>query len=254
MRWIFLTLVLVNVGLGAWYWMKAPQVESVKQETSLDGPQLVLLSEVDQVELSPIGSLGEDAGSDVLFDGVEQTQAIVAEQAEEFLPLGVEGSPLCTMIGPFEKLLKGEYLQERLASLGIESVFGAVEFPADPNYWVYLAPEISRKEALRRLHELQGKGIDSYVIPKGDLANGVSFGMFSRQPLAIAHQKKMIGKGYDAKIEEVERTYTENWLVIQPQFAQKLSEKLWLEVKKDNSNAEKQQNLCPPVALSENFP
>ena len=98
---------------------------------------------------------------------------------------------VCTIVGAFDKLLKAEYFVERLAALGLQAEVKELVVASKPGYWLHLKPELSRKEALRRLSELQRRGIDSYVIPSGDLANGISLGMFSQQDSAVGLQEKI---------------------------------------------------------------
>lgn len=241
MRWIFLSLLLINGVLFLWQWL---QREHAPVATAVVSPpaaaesvaQLVLLQELEQETLSHM---------------LQQKQARLrmaeAEAVEE------SGQPLCTLVGPYAALLKAEYLVEHMAALDIKAELQEVEIPGEVGYWVYLAPEVSKKQALRRLHELQAKNIDSYVIPKGDLANGISFGMFSEQQRAERRQAEMLTKGYVAEIREITRSHKETWVIFMPQEAQKVGEELWQQVLNDADGLERRQNFCPSVASVENF-
>ena len=156
--------------------------------------------------------------------------------------------PLCTLVGSFKRLLKAEYLVERLAALGLVAEVKNLVVASDSGYWLYLPPEVSRKEALRRLSELQGRGIDSYVIPSGNLANGISLGMFSQQDRAQAMQKQIKKQGYQSQIVNVPREQKEIWVFLPQGEAAKLSDERWLELLSSEDYLQKRQNLCADVA------
>ena len=65
-------------------------------------------------------------------------------------------------------------------ALDIQAEIRSVDAAAGLDYWVYLAPLASRQASLRQLKELQARKIDSYIITQGDLANGISLGIFPR--------------------------------------------------------------------------
>ena len=63
-------------------------------------------------------------------------------------------------------------------------------------FWVYLAPEESREDALAVLAELQGKGIsDMRLIGTGGMQNAISLGLFSTQAAVNARLKELEGHG-----------------------------------------------------------
>jgi len=241
MRWIFLSLLLINGVVFLWQWQQRTPAPVTNTSTapaeSVSGvKQLVLLQELEQ-----------DTLSHLLQQKQERLRMAEIEAVED------ARQPLCTLVGPYAALLQAEYLVERMAALDIKAELQEVEIPGEMGYWVYLAPEVSKKQALRRLHELQAKKIDSYVIPKGDLANGISFGMFSERRRAEIRQAEMVAKGYAVEIREIARSHKENWVIFMPREAQKVGEELWQQVLDDGVGLERRQNFCPSVASVENF-
>ena len=240
MRWIFLTLLLVNGLVFVWQLLREPAPEA---PVAAPAPAVVA-----QEGLEPLRLLDELEGQALAEMLSEKGRLRLADN-----PRSADGKPLCTLVGPFEQLLRAEYFIERMSALDIVAEIQDVEIPGETGYWVYLPPEVSRKEALRRLHELQAKGVDSYVIPKGELANGISFGMFSQEALALKRRQAMISQGYGAEIKEMARTYKETWALLRPDQAAKMSQELWLQVAADNPGVERRQNFCPTVASTDNF-
>jgi hypothetical protein len=155
----------------------------------------------------------------------------------------------CELIGPFAELLHAEYLVERLTALEVASAIKQVEIADGKNYWVYLKPEMSEKEALRRLSEIQqAKAIDSYIIPSGELANGISFGQFSDEKEAIAKAEQIRAQGYAAEIKEVPKSHNETWVEVREKVGQKINEEKWLSLLKEEKAIERRQNYCLGVA------
>jgi len=155
----------------------------------------------------------------------------------------------CELIGPFAELLHAEYLVERLTALEVASTIKQVEIADGKNYWVYLKPEMSEKEALRRLSEIQqAKAIDSYIIPSGELANGISFGQFANEKEAADKAEQIRAQGYAAEIKEVPKSHNETWVEVRQKLGQKISEEKWLSLLKEEKAIERRQNYCLGVA------
>ncbi len=155
----------------------------------------------------------------------------------------------CELIGPFAELLHAEYLVERLTALEVSAAIKQVEIADGKNYLVYLKPEMSEKEALRRLGEIQqSKAIDSYIIPSGELANGISFGQFTTQNEAADKAGQIRAQGYAAEIKEIPKSHNETWVEVHQKAGQKLSEEKWLSLLKEEKAIERRQNYCLGVA------
>ena len=233
MRWIVGSLVAINIVVLVWQLLvRDPQANlpPVASQQTLNGAQPIKL----------LGELEEETLQAMLADR-ERVRLNVPSDAES-------SQPLCTLIGPFEKVLRAEYFVERLEALDVKSAVQEVEIPGEVGYWVYLPSLSSRKEAFNKLRELQSKGIDSYVIPRGELENGISFGMFSQEKLAKQRLADMRQQSYEAELKEVERSYKEIWVILQPGQSQLLDQESWQSVLASENNLERRQNYCPAVA------
>jgi hypothetical protein len=154
----------------------------------------------------------------------------------------------CQLMGPFVELLHAEYVVERLSGLGIESAIKNVEIVDGKSFWVYLKPEMSEKEALRRLYEIQAKSIDSYIIPSGELANGISFGQFGDVQTAERKAERIRGEGYSAQIKEVPKSHSEVWVEMDAIYGRKVTDEQWLDILKEEKGIERRLNYCLGVA------
>lgn len=165
------------------------------------------------------------------------------------VPSSVGENEKCELIGPFAELLHAEYLIDRLAALDVTAAVKQIEIADGKNYWVYLKPEMSEKEALRKLSEIQqSKAIDSYIIPSGELANGISFGQFAIEAEAQSKAEQIRAQGYAAEIKDVPKSHNETWVEVREKLGQKVSEEKWLELLKEEKAIERRQNYCLGVA------
>ncbi len=242
MRWIFFVLAGANVLLLVWQLLIGPHHDPsaapvTARQVPSDVPPILLLKER------------------VAGQSQSAEQAADVETAGSRGPTSIDApvQPMCTYVGPFDSQEQAAQMEERLAAMDVTGRITDVEIPAGPGYWVYLAPLESRKEALRSLQELQSRGVDSYIIPKGELANGISLGMFSQEALARARVAELSELGLNPEIDVIERSYKEIWVAIPQAVAANLAEPAWQRLLENNKNANRRQNFCLHVASQDNF-
>lgn len=235
MRAIFILLLAANIAFFGYQYFFVTKNEvapttKVKAEASADRGGLQLLAEQEDVS---------------------KLQVRARPDAKMELPASSNEKPdaeFCTMIGPYSQLLQAEYAVERLVALGAAAHIAPVEIKEGESYWVYLKPEVSEKEALRRLYELQKKNIESHVITKGELSNGISFGRFADYLEAEARSAEIKNQGYEVDIKMLPKMIQETWVVIDAGFAEKIDETVWADLLTKESALEKRQNFCLGVA------
>lgn len=223
LRWFVLGLLLCNAVYFVWqHNLKTSTVPDVQSLTApAEGDQLIMLKE------------RSGAAKATTVMPVEPAVAV------------------CHMIGPFKERISAHQVQDRLRALEITVNTYQVNIPDKPDYWVYLGPMRSRKEALDMLRELQSKKIDSFLIGDGDLINGISLGFFTKEPLAQAVLKQRREQGYDAKLRAVPRFTQELWEVFAAQDHSKLSDELWQQIKAGTQGVELRKNSCDLIASAE---
>lgn len=239
MRWIAFSLLAINI------------LALILQLTVFDGGG----SAAARPAVAP-PEVSADRRLRLLSEADTETVRIAAsslQSAPRTVPAQTPVEPVCTLVGPFDAVLQAEYLVERLAARDVAASIEELEMPGELGYWVYLPPRETRRQAFNELRDIQAKGIDSYVIPKGELANGISFGMFSQPALAQSRRDDMRSRGYAAEIKETPRIYRETWVILAPGEAQSLDPAMWLTLLEGSPNVERRQNYCPPVASRSNF-
>lgn len=189
MRWLFIGLVIVNVFYFAWsqQWAASNQAAGVvkAQKVMLAAGQVQLLSEIVELEQQAV-SEGASAG-----------------RAEALL------------LGGFADEETALELQQRLISLDIKSELSALDEQVGVEFWVYLQPLPSRQASVRQLKELQARNIEGYLITQGDLANGISLGMFAHENAAQSVARRLNSVGYEPSVRRVERERRLYWVLIE---------------------------------------
>lgn len=222
MRWFFLLLLVLNLFYYVWHQQQAPlRVKEVESFSLYQGARqnIRLVSEADVARV-PI-----DSGAQV-----------VSSQA------------VCLYLGSFEQEAEALALEQRLLSLDIQSGVRSIDAAAGVDYWVYLVPLASRQASLRQLKELQARKIDSYIIGQGDLANGISLGIFPRSDSAESVMQRLREAGYEPMLRELSRAHRAYWVRIAPESRRLASDALLESLARDFERLEHQLMPCEGVA------
>lgn len=191
MRWIFFSLVFGNLLLLVVFWQKQQTAAADVAALELPGNvrPLLLVSEAGE-SLRPLSKTA-------------QTQSL-------------SRSDMCYAAGPYSDELDARHLLARVAAVGLTGKLNTVEVetgqPAE--FWVHVPPRSSREEALRTLKELQKRKVDSYIITQGDLAEGVSLGLFRNKDSAYNLQKQVAEYGMAVEVLVVNESRREFWVEV----------------------------------------
>lgn len=236
MRWVALSLVLLNVGYFAWGMFQQSRMSyhtrvgnGVPREEA--GRRLELFSERQQAQSSH--------------------QAVIAESSPP-APVSDEDTQ-CLFLGPFASAAQADQLQQRLFAIGVSSRERADENDQQSDYWVHIPPLPSRDAAIRQLRELQAQKIDSFVITQGELANGISLGLFSRKESATTVSRRLMEAGYPVAIKSLPKAPEKWWLELSDEEEGKLNERFWGEVAHQHPGLKKLKKSCKSIASAEEF-
>lgn len=219
MRWIVYSLIVINLGIAG-YFITSPAEES-----------------------SPVASDGNH--------GQGKTLVLLSEKQSGNLPSSQQpvrpdpGKKLCYALGPYLDDISARVAQARSLELGLTGLISQHKVPnlKDAEFWVHVRPLPSRGEAMTLLRKLQARSVDSYIITQGDLADGISLGLFRQKSSADALQKKVTGLGFeDVAIREVGSTTTEFWVEIRE--ISKLDETMRRRVKAEDQDVQWQMVSC----------
>lgn len=192
MRWVFLSLVCLNLLIMVWFW-RAQEIQPKPFDGKVEqqGERLTLISEFEPELL-------------VYKDKKQTNQSIGAR---------------CYSVGPLKDKIDAKHIQVRAEALGFEASMRALATGSLIEHWVHIPPLADRSAALQMLRELQQRKIDSYVVTQGELAEGISLGLFRNEDSARQLMAKVESLGYGVTIKEVTRGEKELWLEF-PQISQ----------------------------------
>lgn len=220
MRWMFLWLVVLNLFYYVWHQQRAP---------------------LRVTEIAPL-MMAQDAKRDIRLlsesNKPSRRDAVIAQPTEA----------ICLFLGSFDRAEDAASVEQRLLSLDIQSRVQSMDAAAGIDYWVYLPPLASRQASLRQLRELQARKIDSYIITQGDLANGISLGIFPRSDSAQSVMQRLRDAGYVPFLRELTRAHRSFWVRISPQSRRLADDALLQRLAVDFKGLEQQLMPCEGVA------
>jgi hypothetical protein len=205
MKWVFFMMVLLNAGFFVWraYYAEPPVVESPGADQELPGQvnRLLLLSEFDA------GKLRERDRHPV-----DPSGAAVAEQGAGGGTTPVEPAGACYSVGPLASPDDVERIGVWLRSRGGEAILRQGERREIATFWVYLPPFGSREQAVERVARMREDDIDDiYIIPRGDMANAVSLGLYSHRTSLERRLSELRSKGYEPSVAPRYTTQSASW-------------------------------------------
>lgn len=156
--------------------------------------------------------IAEDFEQSAVVQGamLEALDAAVAEAESVLIPEpvsepAVTAVPWCAEAGVFGDLESAEAFITPLSGLGASGTVVEREEPISSTWWVHMPAFRSEAVAIAMLEELQSKDIDSYYMRSGEMAGGISMGVYSRQESALIGQQRLADQGYATSIREVSR-------------------------------------------------
>ncbi len=264
MRLLFALLVVVNIAVLAWHYI----VRSEPPTVAVNKP-VASSVQPDDVPPSTLASqtitlLDEVAQKKALLKKMPSTEGVSAGQVESSVHRGalqrMAGSDAsllggtCYWFGPFLREDAQEEYAQRLGGEGVEVERELSTVSGGWRYWVYLPAKSTRKEARAQLSVLQGMKIDSYLIQKGEKANGISLGLFSRKELADAKYQAIKAKGFAVEVDAFERIIEQRWLVVKSGVEGGVGESVLSRMAKNEAALQLIEKKCElPVASHNNI-
>ena len=222
MRWVFMLLVVLNAFYYVWHQQQVPMQAK---------------------EVAPL-SLYQDSRRDIQLLSESKPQERRTSAVKEEPP----EQAVCLFLGRFNEEAQAQQVEQRLLSLDIRSQSQVVESAGAVDYWVYLPPLASRQASLRQLRELQARKIDSYIISQGDLANGISLGIFPRHDSADSVISRLRRAGYEPLLRELPRANRSHWVRIAPESRRLVDDSLLERLSLDFNGLQHQLMPCEGVA------
>lgn len=181
MRWVFLTLLILNALYFAW-----------------------AQSEVSTEFVAPNPMSAYPQAGEPLTLLTEQS-----EIADRHAP-AVER--MCSQWGPFSLAADAQGLLQQLLSVDVAAQLKMAEESIGGDYWVYLTPQASTQASTHLLRELAARELEGHLIGEGDLRNGISLGLYAQRTQAEQVIERARIAGYTPYMRIVARTQKAYWV------------------------------------------
>lgn len=202
MKVFVLLLILINLGIFAWYrqGQDGEAVQTSAAETPTKPPEKL------PTEIKPRVSEPPQP---------EPPSATTAPGQEV---AAVPNPALCYEIGPLDEapfMTLVAWLNEQQLAFDMTEI--VVETIA--NYWVYLDPQKTAKAAQQTIKELKAKGIkDIHVIESGAQKNAVSLGLFKDEGTAKSRVSEIKKLGYSVQFKPRTESHTQYVVSLKDKF------------------------------------
>lgn len=234
MKWVILGLVLTNVAFFGW---RLSQDQEVVVADVAAPPavgvamvnRLLLVSEVESGVLrrrrtlpsrQPV-SAPQPQSSERLAGDHEGTVSVPLAEALALPPMADRE---CYTLGPLENEDDISALGAWFNAQGSQATLRSDERREVTSTWVFLPPLASREAADARVREMQAANIDDiYVIPRGDMANAISLGLYSQNDTLQRRVSQLEGRGFAPSVLPRYRTATASWFDVTTSAAQPMT-------------------------------
>lgn len=187
-RLLFLLLVALNLGAGAWLLFGHTPEPPPPPATDPGVPELRLLSEMHRT-------------------------ARPARTSSAIAPAAPQPRDVCNTLGPFVTTADMRAAMQALSPHVERIQYREEQMRRSHGYWVYLPAVSSREAALDEARHLTAKGIhDYYVVTAGDSQNTISLGLFNDQANAQNRLAQLQALGFAARVEQRVDTEPAYWV------------------------------------------
>ena len=282
MRWLFILLLVLNIGYVAWELNRENPQRRVATAVPGGVEPIVLLSELtreaggndalpqpepaDSAANRPVqkpksAAIVEQAADQSVSDAQltesvppavaenntagESVRASVGEQTVQAViePHAGPAEDLCFTLGPFSEMKTLRRVTREIKDYVVEASFRAKEEQEQARFRVYIRPLGSKQEAKAVIKQLVSKNIkDYFIIANGPNKNAISLGYFSEKGRAYRYADRVRKLGFDAVAEPVFRSYTIYWLDYRIQAGEEVPRKIFDDHL--NGSAQKLARAC----------
>lgn len=274
MRWFFLTLVVVNLGIFIWGYQHERMITRTMAMAKPGVGNLRLLSErkpvpVVAVRPEPVLEVTQKGAAVALLEEegmtseaieaavepasiTESTEPAEPKQMAEaklttpapVIPAEQERIVTCYRLGDMELQDVADAIADRLEDYDIEAVIQSELEQIEAGFWVVIPPLATDDEARQKVRDLKESGIrDVWRFTGGDKKNAISLGLFSRRINAESVKREAEDRGFDPKVQP---RYRENWRYwLEFKIMEALPEGLQRQLEADYPKLELISQACP---------
>jgi len=205
LRLLFLLLLALNLGAGAWLLFGPVPVRALPPATDPGVTELRLLSEQPAKAAGPAHAAPAPAVSET-----------------------------CNTLGAFTTAADMRAALQALSPHVARIQYREEQVSHSHGFWVYLPATTDREAALDEARKLAGKGInDYYVVTAGDAQNTISLGLFDNESNAQNRVSRLQQLGFPAKVKQRVDTEPAYWVDYAVKTGTALDWQAWLPGRSD---------------------
>jgi len=237
MRWLFLLLLVINLGVFLWGYQRdmnmarelpapKPGVGNLRLWSEAQPP---LIAETESEAAEPVAP----ASVPVAEDAEPEPEVVTEEEPLAEEPEVVEAEPemvevavlkpeeeiesggeiACFRLGFLELHDVAAVISEQLADAGIEAPIQDELVQIEAGYWVITPPLPTNDEARQKVRDLKAAGIrDVWRFTGGEKKNAISLGLFSRRVNADRAKQRAEDRGFSSEVQARFRDKQRYWL------------------------------------------
>ena len=176
----------------------------------------------------------------------------VIEELRKDEPDQVDTDPLtndddnCMALGPFEDILSGQDVSDRLTTMGLVVNLRAIDEPTgEYDFRLMLPPAASLEDAFRKRRELQAQDIVGHVITEGRDEFAISLGVYSSEEAVKAAQIDHANSGYKSIVARIPRLNRSYWVITEDRIPRGITENLIKELQSKFEQVSLDSMNCP---------
>ena len=176
----------------------------------------------------------------------------VIEELRKDEPDQVDTDPLtndddnCMALGPFEDILPGQDVSDRLTTMGLVVNLRAIDEPTgEYDFRLMLPPAASLEDAFRKRRELQAQDIVGHVITEGRDEFAISLGVYSSEEAVKAAQIDHANSGYKSIVARIPRLNRSYWVITEDRIPRGITENLIKELQSKFEQVSLDSMNCP---------
>ncbi len=236
MRWIVITLVVINAAYFIWQqqFMATPGVvassspamdKALRLATDIGknpAPNVSVVPEPAQPQGPPVNNAQQQASTPPPTKTDEPTEPKIVSPSIR----------ACYSVGPFLQVNDVSNSAKIFAAVeGIATQQRAAAERTQAGYWVYVPPFDTLSAARAVLRDLQNREVrDVLVISEGAKANAISAGVYNAEAQAQERRDSIRAYGYRVEIDALFRTQPQYWLDVELMNTQIIPAELWQKV------------------------
>ena len=199
-RMLLVFLVVVNLGVAAWWALHRPA--GVVAPAPLD-PSVPTLELVRASGAEP-ASKNTTALADPPSPGASTEAVAPALPAETPAPVAEQPAMVCASFGPYTDVSAAQAARSRLGTPGIQANVRSLGSTNVRGYNVVIPPLANREAAVAMSERLRAAGFnDLMLLNDGESANGIALGRFGAEANARRHQADLQAKGFAAQVAPI---------------------------------------------------